>query len=75
LRSEDLEDLHSSQNIMWTIKSRRTSWAGHVARTDKGGAYGMVAWGKMPLGRPSRRWEDNIKTHLLRKRIEWLEVD
>jgi hypothetical protein len=50
-------------NIM--IKSRRMRWAGHVARMEKRrNAYRVLARrpdGKMPLGRPRNRWEDNIE--------------
>jgi hypothetical protein len=41
------------------------SWAGHVARMAKGRVvYSALVGkpdGKRPLGRPRRRWEDNIK--------------
>ena len=51
-------------NIVWVIKSRRLRWAGHVARTKEGrGAFKMLTGkptGKRPLGRPRRRWVDNI---------------
>ena len=30
--NEELNDLYSSPNIVWVIKSRRMRWAGHVAR-------------------------------------------
>jgi len=47
------------------IKSRRMRWAGHVARVGKRrGVYRVLVGkpeGKRPLGRPRRRWEDNIK--------------
>jgi hypothetical protein len=40
-------------------------WAGHVARTgEKRGAYRILVRrpeGRRPLGKPRRRWEDNIK--------------
>jgi hypothetical protein len=40
-------------------------WAGHVARMgEKRCAYRMLVGrpeGRRPLGRPRRRWEDNIK--------------
>jgi hypothetical protein len=43
-------------------------WAGHVARMGEGrGAYRVLVGrpeGKRPLGRPRRRWEDNIKMDL-----------
>jgi hypothetical protein len=68
LHNEELNDLHSSPNIIRVIKSRRMSWAGHVARMGEGrGAYRVLVGspeGRRPLGRPRRRWEDNIKMDL-----------
>ena len=50
------------------IKSRRLRWGGHVARMEEGrNAFKMLTGkskGKRPLGRPSRRWEDNIRMDL-----------
>ena len=50
------------------IKSRRLRWAGHVVRMEEGrGAHKVLVGrleGKRPLGRPRRRWEDNIKMDL-----------
>jgi hypothetical protein len=50
------------------IKSRRMRWAGHVARMGEGrGVYRVLVGkpeGKRLLGRPRRRWEDNIKMDL-----------
>ena len=50
------------------VKSRRMSWAGHVARMGEGRVVHRVLVGKperkTPLGRPRRRWEDNIKLDL-----------
>jgi hypothetical protein len=50
------------------IKSRRMRWAGHVARMGEGrGVYRVLFGrpeGKRPLGRPRRRWEDNIELEL-----------
>ena len=43
-------------------------WAGHVARMEEGtGVHKVLVGkpeGKRPLGRPTRRWEDNIKMDL-----------
>jgi hypothetical protein len=59
---------YSSPNIVRVIKSRRMRWAGHVARMGEGrGAYRVLigrSEGKRPLGRPRRRWKDNIKMDL-----------
>jgi hypothetical protein len=48
-------------------------WAGHVARRgEKRNAYSILVGnpeGKRPLGRPRRRWVDNIKMDL--KEIGW----
>ena len=68
LRNEELNDLYSSPNIVRMIKSRRMRWAEHVARM--GGERGVyrVLVGKLerkrPLGRPRRRWVDNIRMDL-----------
>ena len=47
------------------IKSRRLRWAGHVARMEESRTpFKMLTGkptGKRPLGRPRRRWEDNIR--------------
>jgi hypothetical protein len=68
LHNEELNDLYSSPNIIRIIKSRRMRWAGHVAHLlKKRGAYGILVRrpeGRRPLGRPWRRWEDNIKMDL-----------
>jgi hypothetical protein len=65
---EELNDLYSSPNIIRLIKSKRMRWAGHVTRMGEGrGAYRVLAGrpeGRRPLGRPRRRWEDNIKMDL-----------
>jgi hypothetical protein len=68
LHNDELHSLYSSLNIVRVIKSRRLRWAGHVARMEKGrGVYRVLAGRpeeKRPLGRPRRRWEDNIKMDL-----------
>ena len=68
LHNEELNDLYSSPNIVRVIKSRRMRWAGHVARMgEERGVYRVFVGkpeGKRSLGRPSRRWVDNIKMDL-----------
>ena len=68
LHNEELNDLYCSPNIMRVIKSRRMRWAGHVARMgERRGVYRVLVGnseGKRPLGRPRRRWEDNIRMDL-----------
>jgi hypothetical protein len=70
LHNEELRDLYSLPNIVRVVKSRRMRWAGHVARMGEGRGVHRVLMGrpegKRPLGRPRRRWEDNIKW-ILRK--------
>ena len=60
--------MYFSPNIVREIKSRRMRWAGHVARMgERKGVYRVLVGkpeGKRPLGRPKRRWEDNIKMDL-----------
>ena len=68
LHNEELNDLCSSPNIVRVIKSRRMTWAGHVARMGESrGVYRDLVGkpkGNRPLGRPRRRWENNIKMDL-----------
>jgi hypothetical protein len=51
------------------MKSRILKWAGHVARMgERRGAYRALVGkpqGRRPLGRPRRRWNNNIKTDLV----------
>ena len=60
--------MYRSPNKVRGIKSRRLRWAGHVARMEEGrSAFKILTGkptGKRPLGRPRRRWEDNIKINL-----------
>jgi hypothetical protein len=64
LHNEELGDLYSLPNIVRVVKTRRMRWAGHVARMGQGrGVYRVMVGrpeGKRPLGRPRRRWEDNL---------------
>jgi hypothetical protein len=64
LHNEELHGLYSSPSIVRVIKARRMKWAGHVGRMGEvRGAYNILVGrpeGKRPLGRPRRRWEDNM---------------
>ena len=68
LHKAELHALYSSPNIIRNIKSRRLIWAGHVARMEQSrNAYRVLVGkpeGKRHLGKPRRRWEDNIKMDL-----------
>ena len=81
LHNEELKDLYSLPNIVRVVKSRRMRWAGHVARMgeDRGVHRVLVGKpeGKSPLGRPRRRWEDNIKMDLQKVGVgrgDWMEL-
>jgi hypothetical protein len=69
LYNEELHNLYPSPSIMRIINSRSMGWAGHVARMGvKRNVYRLLVGkpeGKRPLGRPRRRWVDNIKVDLL----------
>jgi hypothetical protein len=77
LHNEELRDLYSSPSIIRIMKSRRMRWAGHVARKgEKRNAYRLLAGkpeGRRPLGRPRRRWVDNIRMDL--GEVGWNDVD
>jgi len=63
------------------IKSRITRWAGHVARMrNRRGVYRVLVGkpeGNRQLGRPRRRYEDNIKMDLQEVGcggVDWIEL-
>jgi hypothetical protein len=68
LHNDELHNLYSSQNNFRVIKSKKMRWAGHVACMREGrGVYWVLVRrpkGNRPLGRSSRKWEDNIKMDL-----------
>ena len=65
LHNMELNDLHSLPNIVRVMKSIKMKWLGHVARIGESRDVCRILVrkpeGKVPLGRPRRRWEDNIK--------------
>jgi hypothetical protein len=81
LHNEELSDLYPLPNIVRVVKSKRMRWAGHVARIGEGRVVHRVLVGKpegkRPLGRPRRRWENNIKMDLQEVGcggIDWMEL-
>jgi hypothetical protein len=77
LHDEELHGMYSSPIIVRVIKARRMRWAGHVAcMGEVRGAYNISVGrpeGRRPLGRPRRRWDDNIKMDL--RKIGFGDVD
>jgi hypothetical protein len=77
LHNEELHDLYSSPSIIRVVKSRKMRWAGHVARMGEvRNAYRLLmgkSEGRRPLGRPRRRWLDNIRMDLVK--VGWGDVD
>jgi hypothetical protein len=81
LHNEELHNLYSSSSRIRIIKSRRMRWAGHVARMGENrNVYRLLVGkpeGKAPLGRPRRRWMDNIKMDLLEiglSVVDWIDL-
>jgi hypothetical protein len=77
IHKEELNDLYCSPNIFRVIKSRIMRWVGNVKRMGEGrGAYRVLLGkheGKRQLGRPRRRWEDNIKINF--QEVEYVGID
>jgi hypothetical protein len=81
LHNEELHDLYASPNIIRVIKSRRIRRTEHVAHMgDMRNAHNILVEkteGKRPLGRPRRRWEDNITVDLWEtgwKNVDWIHL-
>ena len=77
MHNEKLNDLYYSPNTVGVIKSRRMRWAGHVAcMGEERGVYRVLLEkleGRRPLGRPRRRWADNIRTDLQEVRFVYMD--
>jgi hypothetical protein len=75
LHNEELNDLYCSPNIV--RKSRRMRWVVHVARMgEEREVYRVLLRkpeGRRPLGRPRRRWVDNIRTDLQEVRCGYMD--
>ena len=60
--------MYSSPNIVRVIKSRRMRWAGHVEHmVEEMEVYRALVGkpeGRRLLGRPRRRWVDNIEMNI-----------
>ena len=81
LLNEKLNDLYSLPNIFRVIESRRMRRAGQVERMwERRNVYVVLVGkpeGKRPLGRPRRRWEENIKMDLREGvfgSMDWIEL-
>jgi hypothetical protein len=79
--NDELHSLYSSPNIVRVIKSRRMRWAGHAAHMGEGRGVYRVLVGrpevKRPVGRPRRRWEENINIDLREigiDRTNWIQL-
>jgi hypothetical protein len=79
LHKKELRDLPLFAKYKGNLKSRRMRWAGHV--TPMGEKRNVCRLsvrkpeGKRPLGKPRRRWVDNIKMDLVEKvrgGVDWI---
>ena len=81
LRNKELNDLYYSPSSVRVLKSRKMRWEGHVACMGQRESCTQVLVGKpegkWPLGRPRRRWEDNIKRDLQKVGcggVDWMDL-
>ena len=81
LYNKELSFLYSLANIVRVVKSRRMRWAGHMERMGEGrGVHRFLVRkpeGKRQLGRPRRKWEDNIKMDFQEVGVgcgDWMEL-
>jgi len=73
--------LHLFAPEIFKVGYSKSGWAGHVARMGEGrGEYRFLVGKpeeKRPLGRPRRRWEDNIKMDLQKVSfggMDWIKL-
>jgi len=76
LHNKELYDTYCSTNIIPVVKARRIRWTERAARMgDTRGAQHILMGRpdvKIPLGRPRRRWQNNIKMNLQK---EWVREE
>jgi hypothetical protein len=76
LHNEELHNLYFSPSIIRIIRIRIMRWAGYVARIgEKMNVYRLLVGkpeGKRQLGRPRRRWTDNIKLEIGMNVLGWI---
>jgi hypothetical protein len=75
VHNDELHSPYSSPNIVKVIKSRTMRWAGQEeTRMGERRCVYRVLVGRpecnRPLGRPRRKWEDNIKMDLRETEID-----
>jgi hypothetical protein len=76
LHNEELNDLYPSPSIIRIIKAWRMRSTGHGGKRN---SYRLLVGkpeGRRPLGRPRRRWLDNIRIDLgvLWTGLVWLRI-
>jgi len=81
LLNEEFNNVYTSSNIVRMTKSRRMRWAGRVAcMGERRGVFRVLVGkyeGKRPLGRPRRRWENNVKMDIQEVGcggMDWIEL-
>jgi hypothetical protein len=65
--------LYSSSNIIRIMKSRRIRWTGHGEKRNGYRSLVGKPEGRRPLGKPRRRWVDNIRMDLVE--VGWGDMD
>ena len=77
VRSEELNDLYCSPNVVRVIKSRRMRWVGRVARMGAFTGFCSGSLRERDHWGARRRWEDNIKMDLQEVGcggVDWIDV-
>uniref|UniRef100_A0A1B6EST2 Uncharacterized protein n=1 Tax=Cuerna arida TaxID=1464854 RepID=A0A1B6EST2_9HEMI len=68
--NRQIRDLYKDYDVLAHIKARRIRWARHVLRRERGSLLKEISLGKpegkWPLGRPKKRWWDNITRDIVK---------
>jgi hypothetical protein len=77
LYNEELHNFYTSTYIISVTILRRMKWVAHVPLMEKMSNIYNILVGKKPLGRPRRKWEDNIRMDLTGTGsigVDWLHL-
>lgn len=78
IRNEEIRDKLNMEKLQDTIDNSRIKWMGHIMRMEEERlpkqALKLKGRGKRPLGRPRKRWLDQVKEDVEKRGVTWQDI-